>query len=457
MPADDLSLYAHLMRRAGFSATPKELEAYAAMGYEAVVEWLLSPEESHDFDEDLLERYYKINWHSWWFYRMANTGTPLNEKMTLFWHHLLAVGFSKSGSHEPGRSQIASFRQDALSDLRTILTGVSADPAMIFWLDNQENFKKEPNENYGRELLELFSMGVGNYTEDDVKASTRSFTGWSFRSVIPGTTPYGRTSPDFIFEEDEHDDGEKSFLGETARFNGEDLIDVIVKQPATARFIARKLYDFFVADEPTVASWNEVAPRDPDAIDTLSEIYLSTEGQIRPMLRALFNSGFFKRARFKKVKSPTELVTGLMRLEGRFTFPDKGLSRYSEATHTMGQTLINPLTVEGWHTGTEWIDGGTLNERINFAISEMQDGTSPGLQDLVERVGAAGRDLSPEEFVDRCLELLGFLEVEGDTRESLLGHARADGPFPAGNGAQTDGRVLRMLQLIVSTREFQFA
>lgn len=458
MSSEDLSLYAHLMRRAGFGATPEELSTYAAQGYKAVVEWLLHPEESNDIDEDLLERYYKIQWRPAWYYRMVNTGTPLNEKMTLFWHHMLAVGISKSNFHEPIRRQIGMFRRHALSDVRTVLTGVSADPAMIYWLDNQENFKNEPNENYGRELLELFSMGVGNYTEDDVKGATQAFTGWSFVSVIPGTTPYGSPlSPEFLYNDDQHDDGEKTFLGETDRFNGEGIIDLIVKQPATARFISRKLYDYFVSDEPPVASWNELAPQDPDAIDTLSEAYMSSGGQLRPMLRVLFNSDFFKEARFRKVKSPTELVAGLIRLQGTHRFPETGLAKYESATTVMGQTLLNPPTVEGWHTGPEWIDGGTLNERINFAVNEFTDGSAPGVQGIIEHLKAEGRELSLEKFVDRCLELVGFLELEDEVREGLLRHARTDGPISFSDSAIIEGRVVRMLQLIVSTREFQFA
>ncbi len=458
MPSEDLSLYAHLMRRAGFGATPEELRTYADQGYEAVVEWLLHPEKSSDIDEDLLDRYYKINWRPAWYYRMVNTGTPLNEKMTLFWHHMLAVGISKSNFHEPIRQQVRAFRRHALSDLCTVLIAVSADPAMIYWLDNQENFKDEPNENYGRELLELFSMGVGNYTEDDVKGATRAFTGWSFVSIIPGTAPYGAPpAPDFVYIEAEHDDGEKTFLGETGRLNGEGVIDIIVKQPATARFISRKLYDFFVADEPTVASWNEVAPQDPEAIDTLSDVYMSSGGQFRPMLRTLFNSDFFKEARFKKVKSPTELVAGLIRLQGTHRFPETGLAKYEGATAVMGQTLLNPPTVEGWHTGPEWIDGGTLNERVNFAINELKDGSTPGVQDIIERLKAEGGELSPEELVERCLELVGFLELEDEVREGLLRHARANGPLSFSDGTVAEGRVVRMLQLIVSTREFQFA
>jgi uncharacterized protein (DUF1800 family) len=198
---------------------------------------------------------------------MVNTGRPLSEKMTLFWHQLLAVGRAKSGNHPASSRQIEMFRRDGLTNLGKVLSEASRDPAMIFWLDNQENFSDQPNENYGRELLELFSMGVGNYTEEDVKAATQAFTGWSFRSVVPGNTPYGGYGSEFEYLEEEHDSGVKSFLGETGRFNGEDIIDIVVRQPATARFFARRLYDFFVADEAPVASWNELPSQNPEAID----------------------------------------------------------------------------------------------------------------------------------------------------------------------------------------------
>jgi hypothetical protein len=175
------------------------------------------------------------------------------------------------------------------------------------------------------------------------------------------------------------------------------------------------------------------------------------------MLRVLFNSDFFKEARFRKVKSPTELVAGLIRLQGTHRFPETGLAKYESATTVMGQTLLNPPTVEGWHTGPEWIDGGTLNERINFAVNEFTDGSAPGVQGIIEHLKAEGRELSLEKFVDRCLELVGFLELEDEVREGLLRHARADGPISFSDSAIIEGRVVRMLQLIVSTREFQFA
>ena len=151
------------------------------------------------------------------------------------------------------------FRRVGLSDMRTILTALSRDPMMIDWLDNQENHRTERNENYGRELLELFSMGVGNYSEDDIKSAASAFSGWSFTQPIPGY-PYGQHHASFVYREEDHDDGVKSFLGEEGRFNGEDIIDIVVRQPATARFVARHLYNFFVADEAQVPAWNETGP-----------------------------------------------------------------------------------------------------------------------------------------------------------------------------------------------------
>jgi uncharacterized protein (DUF1800 family) len=293
--------------------------------------------------------------------------------------------------------QIENFRSGGLRDLNTILTELSKDPAMIYWLDNSENLKGEPNENYGRELLELFSMGVGNYTEEDIKMVSRAFTGWTFVQPIP-VYPHGTYDTKFEYQEENHDDGVKTFLNETGRFNGEDIIDIIVKQPATAKFIARHLYNFFVADEPPVNSWSKTPP------------------------------------------------TYLADLHHSLTL--------------MGQELQNPPTVEGWQTGKGWIDSGTLNERINFAVDEVSDATKPGVQDIISRLTTEGAALSPEDFVDRCLELAGPMTVSDETRNSLLEYARPLGTFDLSIQAdrqESVSRVVRMLQLIVSSREYQLA
>ena len=396
MPDNDITLFAHLMRRAGFGATRSELEEYAEQDYEAVVEDLLHPERFPELEEDVIRRYYLLLgrwgdprvWKGRWIWRMVNTRRPLEEKLSLFWHHIFAT------AKGPVMLQIEDFRRNGMSDMRTILTDLSRDPAMIHWLNNNENHREEPNENYGRELLELFSMGVGNYSEDDIKMCARAFTGWTYSHTIP-LYPQGPFEAYFDYREEDHDDSVKTFLGETGRFNGEDIIDIIVKKPATARFVSRHMYNFFVADEPHVPSWHQTPPQDPEAIDTLTQAYFDSDGQIRPMLRTLFTSDFFKEARFKRVKSPAELVAGTIKLAGTFRFPHHGLLDLGFAPGFMGQDLFLPPTVEGWHTGKEWIDSGILNERVSFAVNQMADVTKPGVQDIIARISASGPSLSP--------------------------------------------------------------
>ena len=350
------------------------------------------------------------------------------------------------------------FRRVGMSDFRTVLLELSRDPSMLFWLDNNENHKDEPNENYGRELLELFSMGVGNYTEEDVKSSAYAFTGWSFVQPAHGSVPYGKWATRFDFREADHDYSEKTFLGVTGTLDGTDVIDTVVDQPATARFISRHLYNFFVADEPPVAAWNEIPPQDPEAIDTLMAAYFESGGNIAHMLQVLFNSDSFKNARFAKVKSPTELVGSVLKLIGTYREANPGIDHYAGATALMGQALMAPLTVEGWQTGSGWINGGTLNERVNFAVEEVSDPDKPGIRDIIERLRARnGSALTPEDLVDGCLDLIGPIEVEDDTRQELIAEAAAHGEVVFnGNREATDERIVNMLQLIVSTREFQF-
>ena len=458
----DVALTAHLMRRAGFGTTLTELEEYVKKGYENVVEDLVDIERCPPVDEDILDRYFggsEGGYRNTWIFRMINSPRPLEEKMALFWHHVFATGVGKNQHILASALQIDMLRRVGLSNMREILLELSKDPAMIFWLDNNENRKGEPNENYGRELLELFSMGVGNYSEDDIKDCSRAFTGWTFTQPPP-LYPQGYYPAHFVFIEEEHDNGEKTFLGHTGNLNGDDIIDIIVQQPACAKFISRHLYNFFVADEPQVPSWNVTPPQDPDAIDTLSNAFLESGGDIRHVLRTLFNSDFFKEARFKKVKSPTELVTGILKLVGTHQQPGLGMAKYPGATALMGQELLNPPTVEGWHTGKEWIDGGTLTERINFSVGELSDPSKPGIEQIISRLKSNGSALSPDEFVDRCLELVGPLDVGETTRESLTRFAASQGDLNIGAddaAEENNARVVRMLQLIVSSREYQFA
>jgi uncharacterized protein (DUF1800 family) len=459
---------AHLMRRAGFGAPYAELEARAAKGYEATVEELLHPETQPDLDYDVMLRY-KTEWvnknalegqQEEWVFRMINTRRPLEEKMALFWHGILCTGHAKCENPRQQNLQIDMFRRLGMGSFHTLLMELAVDPAMVFYLDNCMSHKGAINENWGRELLELFSMGVGkdgqlNYSEDDVKEAARAFTGWTVANAMP-RYPYGRYLSKFIYDPKDHDNDAKTFLGETGNWNGEDIINIIIKQPATARFVSRHLYNYFVADEPQVPAWQHTPPRDPEAIRQLEAEYFRSNYDIRSMLRLLFNSDFFKNARFAKVKSPAETVVGTTRLVGDFTFPRPGFNALTLNIRYMGQDLLNPPTVEGWHTGKEWIDSGTLVERINFTADYMGNVNLPGVRDIVTRLRAEGPTLSPERLVDGCLELLGGYQLAEETRNELVTLARNAGELRT-DAPDFSRRVTQMLQSIVATTEYLFA
>ena len=472
MANNEIALMAHLMRRAGFGAAWDELEARVAKGYEATVEELLHPENQPDVDLDFMLRYrpeyYEMTnvdtTRQAWVYRMINTGRPFQEKMALFWHGILCTGYAKVDHSRQVMQYIDMFRQHGLGNFKNLLMELSRHPTMVQYLDNVDNHKDSVNENYGRELLELFSLGVGmdgqfNYTEDDVKACSRAFTGWNLEPTWP-PFPYGRSLWRFRYDPADHDDGEKTFLGQTGRWNGEDIIEIIIGQAATARFVARHLYNFFVADEPQVPAWKDTAPRDMEAIRTLETTFTENNYELRPVLSTLFNSDFFKNARFQKIKSPAEVVIGTMKLVKEHTKPKPGLYPIMMEPGYMGQELLNPPSVEGWHTGKEWIDSGTLVERINFVADQVGNPDLPGVRLIVDRMGAGTSTMSPEEFVDGCLDLMGPLEVTERTRDSLIEHAGSAGALRRGNEGERSRfarKVVEMLQLIVATAEYQYA
>ena len=469
MEDKNVQLMAHLMRRAGFGASREELAARAAQGYEATVDSLLAPNGEDRISDYLVRRFHPelssmmgpVAPGENWLYRMATTNTPLQEKIALFWHGIFATGYNKVSHGKALSDQTRMFRRHSTGSLRTLLVELSKDPAMIIWLDNQDNHKGAINENFGRELLELFSMGVGNYTEDDIKECARAFTGWTIanrnymemRSQRDSDWPYGRISWHFEFHPEDHDDGEKEFLGERGRFNGEDIVDIICRQPATARFIARHMYSFFVADEPPVPEWPYNPPADPAAVDRLVEAYFDNDYNIGAMLRVLFNSDFFKSesAWYAKVKSPVELVAGVLRLTGEFDRPRyEIMDRYNQASY-MGQILNNPPSVEGWHEGADWLDSGTLVERINFASQQIGDPTKPGIQAMVQRIENAltagpavstGAQPNAETLVNACLEEIGALTIDPETRQTLINFA-------------DNQAIPEVLQMVAATQEFQ--
>ena len=234
---NDIELIAHLMRRAGFGANREQIKAYADAGYQDTVDFLLNPSKEERMDDHLIRRFHpELSGMMGpnapgqnWLYRMATTSAPLQEKITLFWHSIFATGYAKVIHGKALSDQTRMFRKFGMGNFEDLLIQLSKDPAMIIWLDNQDNHKSAINENFGRELLELFTMGVGNYTELDIKECARAFTGWTIanreymemRSQRDSDWPYGRIAWHFEYHPEDHDDGEKDFLGQQGPFSGE--------------------------------------------------------------------------------------------------------------------------------------------------------------------------------------------------------------------------------------------
>jgi len=446
----DIQLVAHLMRRAAFGLPAHRLELLAERSYEDLVEDLLDIDSKRRPEEDLLERFHSEHADeensamtaARWYFRMINSERVLEEKVALFWHNRFATGVAKSNVNLMMRAHLEMLRDHGMGNFRNILQQLSRDPAMIWWLDQQTNHKGAINENYGRELLELFSMGRGNYTEDDVQAAALAFTGWTLDQSIP-RYPNGWWDFSFVYREDDHDHAEKTFLGRTGDLNGDDIVDEVVKHDATARFVADNLYRYFVSDEA-----------EETEIEDLMKVYFDECYEIKPMLRHIFNSDSFKNAAYEKVRWPVDHVVNIVNITGRHTDPfEGGLKKLAEASSLMGQRLLDPPSVEGWHTGREWIDSSFLIERVNFATNMLGDTNSPGIRTIVGRISTGKISTTPGDLIDACLYELGCVEIGSNTKAILL----EESGLPA--IIQIDDRfgdkVTQIIELIVASREYQ--
>ena len=445
----DTRKMAHLLRRAGFGARPTEWTDYAKRGVAGTTDHLLHPETVADPFDPLLHSiqgdYVDFDdigsLRKWWMYRMSHTPRPLEEKMTLFWHNHFATANYKVDNPRWMWQQNQVFRTHALGNFRTMLQAVSRDPAMLVWLDGAENRKGRPNENYGRELLELFTMGVGNgYTEKDVKEAARAFTGWRF----------DRDTATFKFDAGQHDDGVKTFLGQTGAFNGDDILDIVVKHPATADFVCTKLFKYFVHETPSPA---DIAP--------LAKTYFNSGYDIRAVMASILTSPTFysEAAYHSKIKNPTEFtVTALRTLDAPFSAANNNLL---SATRTMGQELFSPPNVKGWPGGKTWMNTMTLITRANFASGLTYEMNrhgllSPRLRHGIAAYGTAPGGLNtPEQLVDAVWGLLLPAHTPSvQTRSALIGFVRDDK-----NPAQVnfDGKAPGLVSLILSAPEYQLA
>ena len=342
------------------------------------------------------------NGQAQWMYRLINTPRPLEEKMTLFWHHVFATGNAKVDHCAVVLKQIETFRKHGLGSFRDLLVMVSKDPAMIFWLDNNENHKHAPNENWGRELLELFSMGQGNYTEQDVKEASRAFTGWTIEPSLP-RMPFQRYPWYFEYRPEDHDDSEKSSSSVT-------VADSTGRTLSTLSFASR----LRPGSSPGICTTSSLPtkcrfpagrtkPRGiPFAINRIAETLVTSGFDMRATMRMLLHSDFFKDESiwYAKVKSPAEIVAGTMRLVKDHLSPSPGIGAIGLEPGYQGQALLDPPSVEGWHTGKEWIDSGSLLRRINFVADRVGDTSLPGVRSIVDRL-STNEEMSASRYGGR--------------------------------------------------------
>ncbi len=420
----DIMAAAHLMRRAGFSAPPRELERLVSLGFSATLDDLLNFEtvDDSEMEDGLADREFKLTridpidgrtrahpaeMNRWWLYRMIHSKRQLLEKMTLFWHDHFATSVRRIDHVHGGvgkplmLKQNRLIRQHALGNFKILVHELARDPAMLIWLDNFVNFPESPNENWARELMELFTMGVDQYSEVDVQEAARAFTGWTLESDSFRNGFY-----QFHYDWYRHDFGRKSFLGVEGHFDGDDIINIIFARKTTAEFIARKLWEFFVYPNPSEALVRE-----------LGRLFRENGYEIRPLINALFRhpDSFSERAVRSQVKSPVEVVCGFMR---EMELPEHGLLPSHLAR--MNQLLFAPPDVGGWVGGPSWINTSLLLARYNFVRDYTALAREPGYEFLnfpriIEENDLATAGDFVEHFVNRFVQG----DVSSDTRRVL--------------------------------------
>lgn len=448
---------AHLHRRVGFSARPSEIEPLLPLGIHGAVEHLLGNPHDHEIDDDAILNLLQGEQRNldpravsaWWLYRMLVSRRPIQERIALFWHNHFATSASKVQAGRLMLIQIQLFQRLGLDNFKTLTLEVAKDPAMLVWLDGNRNVKGRPNENFARELFELFTMGIGHYTERDVQEAARAFTGWSF----------SRVTASFVFNPNQHDDGEKEVFGKRGRFKGEDIIEMAVEHPATAPFIARKFYRHFI---------NDVEPPDERTVQELARVFRESGYSIRALLhRLLLTPAFWSPLNWRKrVKSPVEFVVGTLRQVGigerlrAINLSDGSGQRLLVAylrlatqwTRRIGQMLLYPPDVAGWEWGKAWISSTTMLERMRFAEFLVPDRRALGFATLNELVGTPA-PRSVDEFITR-LETVLDVALQPRTRQSLQDYLSRRGGVEALRRADREV-VQGALQIVFSAPEYQ--
>ncbi len=483
----------HLLWRAGLGGTPRQVQLLASWGPEKSVEHLVkftgtepdeagpdlfdrsimrppTPEERSEYqraqrarDEDTLamfrtrrqeaeqqDREQMRRVQQWWLKRLIETPRPLEEKMTLFWHGLFATSYRTIEDSYHMYAQNRLFRAHATGSYADLLGGIIRDPAMIAYLDNNDSRKNRPNENLAREIMELFSLGVGNYSERDIKEGARALTGYSFEDDA------------FVFQRNNHDNGSKEILGARGEIDGEGFVSIILEQRACARYIAARLYRFFVADHPT--GRKKVDDAAEIVIADLASTLAASNYRLEPVLTRLFLSQHFydPAVRNEQIKSPVQLVVGAVRSLGA---PARELATLNDAMGMMGQSIFFPPSVKGWDGGRSWINTATMFVRQNTLVYLLSGKRPKGKDALADEepfdgaaLLAALADAYPDsargdaaEVVDAILAftLGGDPEHPPAARDELIRVLKARG------GTLDRATLTHLMMLITAMPEYQ--
>lgn len=453
----DREMTAHLLRRFGLGASEAELDFYGSGSYEQAVEKLLQlsladPEPGFD-PAEFANGQGVVNirvMQGLWYARLATTAQPLREKMTLFWHDHFAIGAAKVGLSFVMQQSIDVLRKGALGSFRDLLIAISKDPAMIYWLDGQDNVAGRAQENFGREVMELFTLGIGNYTEKDVQEAARAFTGFSYLGASSrGASQPPRRFSTFAYRADQHDSGEKALLGRKGPFTGEDVLNLLSDHPRTAIYITQKIWAWFVGPLPS-----------DSVIDRLAKTFRDSDLSIAALVKAIMLHPEFQSAKNHRaiVKNPVDYCLATSRALGvgsrikqAYEF-GKANPRINEdigvnvnlvgalsaafatlqATKSMGMELMEPPDVAGWMSGEDWITSSTMVERIKWGENLWLGGATRDRVNIGGDVGGRrgpsvavppqpifGANASPQAIAERVISLFDA-EVKPATRAAMV-------------------------------------
>jgi uncharacterized protein (DUF1800 family) len=445
----DLKKVGHLYRRAAFGATWDELQSGEKLGPDKLVDGLLkggSPSPNFDADTErfLNSAARKFNTgpqaSAWWLYRMLHGGHPLREKLALFWHNHFATSNAKVQNVGYMVGQYELIYSHALGNFSELLQAMSKDPAMMVWLDTVQSKKGQPNENYARELMELFSLGIGNYTEKDIREAAKAFTGWEIRNGH------------FYANKNEHDAGEKTILGQKGKWSGEDIVRICLEQRSCPRFIVRKLYRFLISESEAPSA---------ELIDPLAESFRKDYDFGKLVETMLRSNLFFSESAYRaRIKPPVDYVLGMARaLEARMGTQNNALD-LTAALETLGQNVFHPPSVKGWDGGPTWLNGQTLLFRQNLALDMARRPAGyrkPATAFVLAESHGKKADADRAKFF---LQLMLQGDVPEETRKKVIDYATNNMQKVPSYWTEQDAaehRVFSLCHLVMTLPEYQLS